>query len=79
MAMELPCVTSHLANRSLKAENLKELLVGENVDSYVKMIIQLLESDQERLKLGAAGRVFVQKHFSWEQSVGKLEGLMVGI
>lgn len=77
MAMELPCVTSHLANRSLKAENLKELLVGENVDSYVEMILQLLESDQKRLKLGAAGRVFVQKHFSWEQSVEKLESLMV--
>ncbi|NEN25330.1 glycosyltransferase [Cryomorpha ignava] len=77
MAMELPCVTSHLANRSLKAENMKELLVGENVDSYVKLIIRLLESDQERLDLGAAGRIFVQKHFSWEQSVGFLEGLMV--
>ena len=78
MAMELPCVTSHLANRSLKAENHKELLVGEDVDSYVGMIIKLLESDQERSKLGAAGRVFVQQHFSWKQSVDRLEKLMVG-
>src|SRR5690606_42012856 len=78
MAMELPCVTSHLANRSLKAENHKELLVAEDVDSYVGMIIKLLESDQERSKLGAAGRVFVQQHFSWKQSVDRLEKLMVG-
>lgn len=77
MAMELPCVTSHLANRSLKANNLKELLVGEDVDSYVEMILNLLDSEQQRKELGAAGRIFVQEHFSWKQSVDKLEALMI--
>ena len=77
MAMELPCVTSHLANRSLKAENHKELLVGEDVNSYVARILKLLESDAERSKIGKAGRIFVQNRFSWEKSVAKLEELMV--
>lgn len=77
MAMELPCVTSHLANRSLKAENNKELLVGEDVNSYVTLILNLLESEEDRIKLGKAGRYFVQNRFSWEKSVGKLEELML--
>lgn len=77
MAMELPCVTSHLANRSLKAENNKELLIGEDVNSYVTLILKLLESDQERIELGKAGRIFVQNRFSWEKSVAKLEELML--
>ena len=76
MAMELPCVTSRLANKSLKAVNGKELLVGEQAEDYIAHILNVLSSEQEQKKLGNAGRIFVKEHFSWNQSVAKLEALM---
>ena len=76
MAMELPCITSPLANRSLKAVDGRDLIVGNESEDYSKSIIDLLQSPKRRAELGEAGREFVHERFSWNQSVEKLEDLM---
>lgn len=76
MAMEIPSITSELANRSLKATPGEHLIVGETTADYVEAIVALLNDAQKRHTLGKAGRKFVETHFSWQQSVRKLEMLM---
>ncbi len=77
MAMGLPCVTSPLANRSLKAIPDRDLIVGDEAESYSAAILNLLQSPTKRDELGKAGREFVQERFSWSQSVERLEELMI--
>lgn len=79
MAMELPCITSPLANKSLKATDEIEIRVGENKAEYVDQILQLLNSPDERTRMGKAGRAFVENNFSWVKSVEELEQHMKSV
>lgn len=66
MAMEIPCVTSALANNALRAEPDKQVLIGDDANSYAKHIVDLI-SDRERSdRIATAGHQLVRKHFSWE-------------
>lgn len=75
MAMEIPCITSILANQALCAEENKEILIGSNAREYADHIIQLLQDEKYALSLARNGHVFVKKVFSWENSVKELETL----
>jgi len=76
MAMQIPCITSELANRSLRAESGKSILVGEKTEDYVQHIKALLENPNLANELGAAGRQYVESEFSWENSAERLIQLM---
>lgn len=73
MAMGLPCVTSSLANKPLKAKDNIDLCVRTDAPSYAAAILSLLQSESNRNAMGEAGRTFVKQHFSWEHSVADLE------
>ena len=75
MAMRLPCITSSLANRALKAEHGRQLLVSDTAQEQAQNILQLLKHPEQRETLGEAGRNYVQQHYSWEASVKQLEKL----
>ena len=75
MAMEIPCITSILANQALCAEENKEILIGSTAREYADHIIQLLQDEKYALSLARNGHVFVKKVFSWENSVTELETL----
>jgi len=77
MAMEKPCVTSDLANKALKADHGKNILVGECPEDYVKLISELMRKPDLCRKLGANGRQYVQENFSWKSSSNELEQLML--
>jgi len=75
MAMEMPCITSDLANQALGARQNEEILIGSNAGDYAAHVIKLL-SDQNYAELMAQnGHAFVKKVFSWENSVAELEKL----
>lgn len=76
MAMEIPCVTSSLANRSLRARENSEILVGDTPDEYAAHILKLLNDPSLRAELGKAGKAFVSANYSWEHSVMQLEKVM---
>lgn len=76
MAMEIPCVTSSLANRSLNARKDVEILVGDSPAEYAEHILNLLDNPSLRTELGKAGKDFVSTHYSWEHSVSQLEKVM---
>jgi sugar transferase (PEP-CTERM/EpsH1 system associated) len=76
MSMELPCVTSPLANKALGATDNKEILISNNEQEYVNHINRLLASDELRAELGKSGRSYVQEKFSWKHSTEKLSQII---
>jgi glycosyltransferase involved in cell wall biosynthesis len=76
MAMNLPCITSVMANQALGAIPGKEILVGSTSAEFADHIIKLLEDKTFASDLANNGNAFVKNVFSWENSVEVLEKLM---
>lgn len=72
MSMNLPCITSGLANKSLRAEEGREILIGRSPEEYASLVIQLLENDNKAAEIAGNGHAFVKRNFNWEKSVQKL-------
>ena len=66
MSMGIPCVTSSLANRSLKAVDGENIYVRDSVADYVEIITSLLDDESKRQKMGNEGRKFVEKNYNWD-------------
>ncbi len=77
--MELPVVTSSLAEEGLRVdgEDSPPVRVAESNEEFADQIVKLLASERERLALGAQGRCFVEKNFNWSRSAEKLESMCV--
>ncbi len=76
MAMELPCVTSPLANKALKAKDKDDIFEANIPEDYARLIVELLDDPFLRNQLGKRARTFVQSRFSWEASCQQLETVM---
>ena len=79
MAMEMPCVTTAIANDSLHADPEKEILVGNTPQAFADHIVNLLRSEELRKTIAHNGYQFVHQHFSWEQSCEKLADVLRGV
>lgn len=76
MSMELPCITSPLANQTLGAKNGQEIYVGRSKEEYVQLILKILSNENLCKSIGEAGRSFIKTHFNWSSSTKKLEQIM---
>lgn len=76
MSMELPCITSTLANNALGAENQEEILIANTAEEVSQQIIRLMEDQGLRDKLSTQGRQFVLEEYTWESSGTKLSKIM---
>lgn len=76
MAMEIPCITSPLANNALGATPGEHLLVARHPEEYADAIMKLLTDAPFADKLANNGHGYVAEHFTWAQSTRQLEGLM---
>jgi sugar transferase (PEP-CTERM/EpsH1 system associated) len=77
MAMELPCITSTLANKALNASTHSEIIVADTQGECAMWILKLLKNDSLRNEIGKNGREFVRSNFSWEASATQLQALML--
>jgi sugar transferase (PEP-CTERM/EpsH1 system associated) len=77
MAMEMPCITSLLANQALGAKENEEILIGNTAKEYADHIINLLKNKSKSESLAKKGHTFVKREFSWEKSTALLENLFV--
>lgn len=73
MSMELPCVTSKLANNALGATPNEAILQGETVQEYVAFLSELLTNKPFANKLALQGKDFVNNNYNWESVVQELE------
>lgn len=77
MAMQIPCVTSQLANNALGATHQKSILIGNQPEEYYEHIISLLENKNLYNNIATSGYDFVKKNYTWEGTTQKLNELII--
>jgi sugar transferase (PEP-CTERM/EpsH1 system associated) len=75
MAMQIPCITSPLANQALMAKEDEEILIADTPEDYARHILFLLDNPEKADQLARAGHDFILKNFSWETETDKIEQL----
>lgn len=75
MATGLPVVCTSMANEGLGATPNEEILVADDPEEFANYIINLLDDDRRREKIGLRAREFVKKHFNWNKVAQRIEEL----
>ncbi|MCJ7569727.1 MAG: glycosyltransferase [Anaerolineales bacterium] len=73
MACGIPVVASPKAVSGLDIQPGKHLLVAENPETFATAVLLLLEDADLRIRIGNAGRRFVERNHDWNQIVAGLE------
>lgn len=76
MAMEIPCVTTTLANRALEAPE-NAICVGNTEQELAKACLELIFNPEGRKRLARNGKHFVSESYAWSKSTAKLEELLL--
>ncbi len=76
MAMQLPCITSSLANNALGAKPNEQILVADTPEQYARHIIDLLQNETKAKKIAMNGYQFVVNKFNWQSTTAILEKLI---
>jgi len=76
MSMQLPAITSPLANASLGAKPDEEILIGSNADEMAQNIITLLTNTQKAEQIAQAGFDFTNRVYDWGKATEVLEHAM---
>ena len=77
MAMNIPCITSPLANNALKATHEDNILIANTVKDYTKSIFSLLENNSFSEKIANNGHNFVKNNYDWKSTTNQLEKLFL--
>ncbi len=75
MAMQLPCITSTLANNALGAKHNEQILVADTPEQYAMYIIELLENEAKSKEIALNGYQYVINNFDWQSTCKALEKL----
>jgi len=76
MSMRIPSITTKLANDALKAEDGKEVLIGNTAEELAEKINILLSADKVYTSIAKSGFDFVNREYSWEESTAKLNKII---
>ena len=76
MSMQMPCVTSTLANNAIGAKHDNQIMVADTPEQYAVAIIELLQNQTKAKQIAYNGYRFVISNFNWQASTAKLESLM---
>lgn len=76
MAMQVPCVTTTIANDSLHAVDGRDILVGSDARQFADHVLALLENADRSQAVAQAGHAFVHENYSWEHYGGLLESVL---
>ncbi len=76
MAMQLPCVSSEMANRALDATNGKEILLGHKPEEYVQHILHLLEDKPFADEIALQGFNYVSANYNWATLTEKINEII---
>lgn len=77
MAMQLPCITSSLANNALGATPNEQILVADTPEQYARHIIDLLQNENKAKQIAMNGYQFVVDKFNWQHTTAILERLIL--
>lgn len=76
MSMELPCISSQLANNALAAQEGKEILIANTPEEYAAAVCDLLENETKRREIAINGKGFVLKNYHWESIIANMNEII---
>ena len=76
MSMKIPCVTSKLAYKGLKAEIGKEILIAKEPQEYADHIMKLLGDQSYSERVGKNGHDFVLTNYNWNIIMNNLTNIL---
>ncbi|MEI8204289.1 MAG: glycosyltransferase [Bacteroidota bacterium] len=76
MAMNLPCVTTSLANNALGAKDGKQILIANTAQEFANCIIDLLLNREKANTIASEGHEFVKCNYNWDSINAKLEDII---
>ncbi len=79
MAMRLPCVTTPICNSSLRAQDGRQVLVGNTPAQLADSLLSLLLDPQRADALADEGLRFVHQNYGWPAAVAKLETVLTQV
>lgn len=79
MAMQIPCITTPLANDALQADEGKQILIGETAQELAECISKLLTDNALHSSLSVNGQQLVKDKFSWEEYTDQLHRIINGL
>ncbi|OGX85237.1 hypothetical protein BEN47_02670 [Hymenobacter lapidarius] len=75
MAMQLPCVTTPLANNALGGSSGQQLCVAEGGEDLADAISTLLDDAAGAAQIAARGLAFVKNSYNWAAATSRLNAL----
>lgn len=80
MACGTPVVATPLAVSALTdVVDEQEVMIAKEPAEFAAKVIRLLEDAALRGAMGASGRAYVERRFSWDHLVGQLEEVYHGV
>lgn len=76
MAMGLPCITTSLANNALGGKNNENILLAEDIHSFVEKVILLKIKKNIFTQVSINGREFVKQNYTWSNQNRHLYDVM---
>ncbi|MBK5286688.1 MAG: glycosyltransferase [Bacteroidia bacterium] len=76
MAMNLPCITSPLANNAIGGADRENILVAASPQQYAEKIFLLNDDNVFARSIAEKGNEFVKKNYTWERSIERLEHII---
>jgi len=76
MAMAKATVVSPCCMKGLRAQVGSQLLVASSADEWTQTLVNLLQDQALRLRLGKAAREYVVHHHRWERCLAPLDSLL---
>lgn len=76
MASGLPCITTPLANNALGGTNYENILLAEDIDTFVEKIAAGLVNESNFSSIALHGKNYIEQHYSWEKQTLKLLQLL---
>lgn len=73
MAMGKPVVSTSLGARDIGAVHGKNIIIADDPKEFAESVINLLQDDELRNKIGNNARKFVEKNYSWKKLTRILE------
>ena len=68
MALGLPCITTSLVNNAIMAEHGVNIMLADDVSTFVKAINHLVSDKDAIYNMGQAAKKFVKQNYSWDNS-----------
>lgn len=76
MSMQLPCITTPLANGSLLAKDGVEILIGKTAEQIANHIVTLLQNQSLASAMAQKGNEFVRNMYDWRNATAIMENAM---